>query len=85
MFLTAVEYDHTGFVDSISTVFGNIWDGLSSIYIPGTNWPIADFFIAIMTAGLILKIFKHLFADVVGNNSTGFGSGHRRSESRKED
>lgn len=84
MFLTAVEYDHTSFVDCVSTVLGNIWNGLQEIDIPGTNWPIADFFIAIMTAGLILKIFKHLFADVVGSNSTGFDSGHRRSESRKD-
>lgn len=50
-------------LDLVGTFFSGIWDGMSNTNVPGTDWPITGFFIAIFTAGIIGKILKALFLE----------------------
>lgn len=69
MFLTEiVEYSHEGFGSVMSAIFEPLWNGLTEINIPGTNWSIGGFFIALITAGLVGKLGKHLLSGVFGSH-----------------
>lgn len=65
------DYSADGFIGVMRAVFLPLWDGLMSVNVPGTNWPIGGFFIALMTAGLIGKILKHLFSGVFNSHFEG--------------
>lgn len=62
------DYSASGFISVMKAIFEPLWTGLLNINIPGTNWPIAGFFIALLTAGLIGKLMKHLFAGVFNSH-----------------
>lgn len=56
----------------LGAYFTALWNGLKEVIIPGTDWSIADFFLAIFTAGmigLVLHIAFKLF-----NNHFGRGA-----------
>lgn len=62
------DYSAEGFIGVMRAVFVPLWNGLMTYNVPGTNWPIGGFFIALMTAGLIGKIMKHIFSGVFNSH-----------------
>jgi len=48
-------------IDLLSAYFTALWTGLKGVYIPGTSWSIADFFIAIFVAGMIGLVLQIAF------------------------
>lgn len=56
----------------MSSYFNSLWLGLKSVVIPGTDWSIADFFLAIFVAGMIgivLKVAFKLFESHFGRGA----------------
>lgn len=51
-----------GLLEGLSSIFSEIWTGMSNTLVPGTSWSMAGFFLAIFTAGVIGKILKAFFS-----------------------
>ena len=56
----------------LSAYFYSLWSGLKNVIIPGTDWSIADFFLAIFIAGMIGIVLKVAFK--LFNNHFGRGA-----------
>ena len=70
----------------ITTYFNALWTGLKSVYIPGTSWSIAEFFMAIIIAGLVgivLKIAFKLFESHFGRGAQIEAVSNRRYQETK--
>lgn len=81
MFLqTPVFEGYESFIGSLQAVFGSIWNGLSTICVPGTDWTISSFFIAIFTAGIIGKLLKHFFSTFGSHFEDGLKGGRPRGD-----
>ena len=49
-----------GALSLMSAYFNSLWSGLKQVLIPGTDWSIADFFLAIFIAGMIEKFKSNI-------------------------
>lgn len=70
----------------LSSYFNALWNGLKTVYIPGTDWSIADFFLAIFVAGMIgivLKVAFKLFETHFGRGAQIDAASARRYEETK--
>lgn len=50
-----------GVIDILKGIFIPLWNGLDSVNVPGFDFSFADVWIAIMTAGFVGMLMKHLF------------------------
>lgn len=61
-----------GALSLMSAYFNSLWNGLKQVIIPGTDWNIADFFLAIFIAGMIGIVLNVAFK--LFNNHFGRGA-----------
>lgn len=61
-----------GALSLMSAYFNSLWSGLKQVIIPGTDWSIADFFLAIFIAGMIGIVLNVAFK--LFNNHFGRGA-----------
>lgn len=69
-------------LELVGTFFSGIWNGLVDTNVPGTDWPISGFLIAIFTAGIIGKILKALFMEFGSHFDSGLQTGAGRRGKR---
>ena len=60
-------------LDLLSAFFNSIWNGLSQTSIPGTEWTVTGFFLAIFAGGVLGLVLKWLFKVF----NTHFGRGYK--------
>lgn len=74
-------------INLMSSYFSSLWHGLKLVYIPGTDWSIADFFLAIFIAGMVgivLNIAFKLFNNHFGRGAQLDAKANRRYQETKE-
>ena len=77
---TPVYEGYEGFIGVMQSIFSPIWNGLNNICVPGTDWTISSFFLALLTAGVVGKIAKHLLGTFGSHFEDGLRGGRPRSD-----
>lgn len=74
-------------ISLLSAYFNSLWNGLKQVIIPGTDWSIADFFLAIFIAGMVgivLHIGFKIFNNHFGRGAQLDAKANRRYQETKE-
>lgn len=72
-------------ISVMSTFFSGIWTGLSNVMVPGTDWPMSGFLLAIFTAGIIGKILKAMFGVFGSHFDSGRSGGRPTKDGRRRE